>query len=298
MIQPFDEPPLLPAWSDQPHVLEDAVNNYTPQVRSSDILSGILASSLLLDGREGTRAVLAIGDAETGTGLSPDLWAALEGVEPVVYSVHVGADGQPAETRDLMQSWAAGNGGVYDYPTTHAAMERAFERMSTHLRRPSAYSLTAASSFVDRRPATFTVTAPAGEPLGLEAGAAIALILDTSGSMNKKLAGKKRIDIAKDSMRKLIKTGLAEGVPVSLRIFGGEARGTRCETQRILDLGPLDRAATTKLVKRIKMRKSTATPIAAPFRTQLKASLVERAAPVYWDGAIRQLVATEPAVLD
>ena len=46
-------------------------------------------------------------------------------------------------------------------PTTHAEMERAFERMSTHLRRPSAYALTATSAFVDRTPVLET-------PLDLE----------------------------------------------------------------------------------------------------------------------------------
>lgn len=55
---------------------------------------------------------------------------------------------------------------------------------------------------------------------------------------------------------------------------------------------------TCELHWRLRAFGGTATPIAAPFRKQLKASLVERAAPVYWDGAIRRLVATEPAVLD
>ncbi|MDH4077373.1 MAG: class II aldolase/adducin family protein [Acidimicrobiia bacterium] len=38
--------------------------------------------------------------------------------------------------------------------------------------------------------------------------------------------------------------------------------------------------------------------IAPAFQRQLKASLVERAASVYWDGAVRQLLAREPEVLD
>lgn len=42
---------------------------------------------------------------------------------------------------------------------------------------------------------------------------------------------------------------------------------------------------------------SGAAPIAPVYQRQLRASLVERAADVYWDGAIRQLVAAEPAVL-
>ncbi len=38
-------------------------------------------------------------------------------------------------------------------------------------------------------------------------------------------------------------------------------------------------------------------PIAPTHQKQLKASLVERAAPVYWDGVVRQLVSAEPEVL-
>ena len=38
-------------------------------------------------------------------------------------------------------------------------------------------------------------------------------------------------------------------------------------------------------------------PIAATDQKQLKASLVERAAPVYWNGVVRTLVASEPDVM-
>ena len=40
-----------------------------------------------------------------------------------------------------------------------------------------------------------------------------------------------------------------------------------------------------------------ALPIAATAQLQLKRTLVERAAPVYWNGAVRQLLAVEPEVL-
>jgi ribulose-5-phosphate 4-epimerase/fuculose-1-phosphate aldolase len=43
---------------------------------------------------------------------------------------------------------------------------------------------------------------------------------------------------------------------------------------------------------------ATPIPIAANAQRQLKASLNERAAPVYWSGAVRQLLAVEPEVLD
>lgn len=42
---------------------------------------------------------------------------------------------------------------------------------------------------------------------------------------------------------------------------------------------------------------TTAIPIAERHQRQLKASLIERAAPVYWHGAVRQLLRDEPEVL-
>ena len=38
-------------------------------------------------------------------------------------------------------------------------------------------------------------------------------------------------------------------------------------------------------------------PIAPSYQKQMKTALIERAAPVYWNGAVRQLVAAEPDVL-
>lgn len=55
---------------------------------------------------------------------------------------------------------------------------------------------------------------------------------------------------------------------------------------------------TCMLHHRVRALGGTAAPIAASARRQLKASLVERAAPVYWHGAVRQLLAIEPEVLD
>jgi ribulose-5-phosphate 4-epimerase/fuculose-1-phosphate aldolase len=38
-------------------------------------------------------------------------------------------------------------------------------------------------------------------------------------------------------------------------------------------------------------------PIAGSYQKQMKTALIDRAAPVYWNGAVRQLVAAEPEVL-
>ena len=167
-----------------------------------------------------------------------------------------------------MQDWAAAGGGHYSYPTTHGEMDRAFERMATWLRRPAAYSLRYET--LDVRPASLAVM-PSGEPGGgttaaaLAPGVGVEIILDTSGSMLKKLGGKRRIDIAKASLRTLLSESLAEGVPVAIRTFGGPGprKVAKCATSLPLPLSPLDRDSALGTVKRIKAEKKTGTPIAA-----------------------------------
>jgi len=264
-IVPFDRAPLLDAWSDQPIQLENAVNNFVPANESSNVEVGLLASAKLLAGRDGTRAILVTADAETGSlSMANEVWAAFDEVQPIVYTVHVGASSRPEETRNMMRAWADSAGGVYSYPTTHAEMDRSFERMSTRLRRPATYGLIASTSAVNRDPATLSVVAPAA----LAPGVAVGIILDTSGSMRKGLDGVRRIDIAKASLRQLVSDGLAEGVPVALRTFGGpdRSKAARCETSLSQPLEPLDRASTLKLIKKLQADKKTKTPIGAALR--------------------------------
>lgn len=52
-----------------------------------------------------------------------------------------------------------------------------------------------------------------------------------------------------------------------------------------------------ELAWRVRSMAADPVPIAPALQKQLKASLVERAATVYWNGAVRQLVALEPEVL-
>jgi len=269
MIVPFDRAPLLREWTDQPLLLAAAVNGFVPEGESSNVERGLQRGALELQSQEGVRAILVIGDAETGTlHEAPMVWSAFEKVRPIVYTVHVGANHFPVQTRNLMRPWAASNGGVYTYPTTHAETERSFERMSTRLRRPSLYTIEAAAPFIDRTPAELRVSAPDGQAAALAPGVGVGLILDTSGSMRSKLDGKQRIAIAKASLLQLVRGGLSEGVPVAIRTFGGggKSKAARCETTLSLPLGPLDAAKASKLVKSLKAIKKTKTPIADGIR--------------------------------
>ena len=268
-VVPFEEPALLPDWEDDPHVLQGAFENHVPQGSgSSGAEAALVDASNRLANREGARAVLLVTDGETSTfEQTPELWQTLGTIRPTIFSVHIGALVEPLASRQRMQDWAAAGGGHYSYPTTHGEMGRVFERMATWLRRPAAYTLTYET--MDIRPAQLAVV-PASDgsgagPATLAPGLGIEIILDTSGSMRKKLKGKRRIDIAKASLRTLISESLAEDVPVALRTFGmtGSGRAAKCGTTLDLPLTPLDRASALKTVKKLTARKKTATPIAA-----------------------------------
>jgi hypothetical protein len=58
-----------------------------------------------------------------------------------------------------------------------------------------------------------------------------------------KLAGERRIDIAKASLRELLGEALADDVPIALRTFGGKGKKAkaRCQTRLTLPLQPLER---------------------------------------------------------
>ncbi|MFV2065174.1 MAG: hypothetical protein ACC726_16915, partial [Chloroflexota bacterium] len=265
-LLPFEEPALLDGWQDDPYVLGAAFDRYvSPGQGSSGAEAALIDASELLAEREGGRAILLVTDAETSTaGRTPELWDQLARVRPIIFSVHIGALREPLRSRQLMQDWAASGGGYYSYPTTAGEMDRAFDRMATWLRRPADYTLSYET--LNLGPSTLGVRAPAsGGVAGLAPGVGIEIILDTSGSMLDKLGGKRRIDIARESLRSLVGEALAEDVPVALRTFGGKGKkkAARCQTRLSSSLAPLDRADMLRLIDKLRAKKKTRTPIAA-----------------------------------
>jgi len=288
-IVPFEEAPLLPEWEDDAYVLQDAVNRHGFEGGSSGAEAGLISSSDLLMEREGARAVLLVTDAETSTHQrSSELWERLERVRPIIFSVHVGAQTRAVEARHLMQDWAASGGGHYVYPTTHGEMDRAFDRMATWLRRPADYSVSYTTTTL--APSSLAVRAATGAGASsLAPGVAVEIILDTSGSMNKKLAGRPRIDIARDSLETLIGEPLADGVPVAVRVFGGKGKKNkaRCQTRLVQPLQPLDRGTMLDLIGELGAGRKTKTPIAAALKavaTDLAAVTGPRSVVLVTDG--------------
>lgn len=257
---PFEEPNLLQGFSDQAYLVRSALDAWSTQGGSSYLEASIRRAAGELEMRDGTRAVLAVGDAVGGgfaAGLPLD---DLGRVRPIIFPVHVGATDDPAVSTHIMQDLATTTGGHYQYATSLAEMERQFDRMATWLRRPATYELSYATSLVEYPPGSIAVVPAEGAQVRI-GGVAVALVLDTSGSMLKKLGKSTRIAVAKRSLRQLIEGSLPEDLPVALRTFEPGRRS--CGTRLAVPLGPLDRADMVDRIRRLKIDKGTKTPLAA-----------------------------------
>ncbi|CAN5835848.1 hypothetical protein BH23CHL8_BH23CHL8_11730 [soil metagenome] len=281
LVMPFEEPPLLEHWSDDAWEIESAVAGVAQVRGSSGAESSILAALRELMSRPGAKAILVVTDAETlSFQMGGEMWKLLDEVRPVIFSVHVAGGGAPILSTDLMQDWAQAWGGHYEYAASHGQIDRAFDRLATWLRRPAGYSVSRRTSFVSREPGSLSVTAPVGaEGAGAViagTGVAVEILLDTSGSMRERLEGRRRIDVAKDVLDRLINGTLPPGMPTALRIFKPGRRS--CDSELLAPLAPLDRDAMSALVEGLRINRRTRTPLAATLE-QVAADLAANDGP-------------------
>jgi len=262
LIIPFDGGPLLDEWTDDPVALQQAVASETLfPAGSSAAEKAILAALDEVDQRPGIRALVVLTDAETDSrSLAPDVWAAFERVRPLVFTIHTGELSDPALTTPLMQDWAASSAGVYQLAASHRDIERTFQRLAAWLRRPAGYTLTATAAAIPKEPGTLSVTA-ATRRAGTVGGVTIELVLDTSGSMLKKLGRSRRIDVAERVLTRLVTETLPPGLPVMLRTFVALPRS--CATTLAVPLGPLEPATMAARIAALKVAGSTRTPLGA-----------------------------------
>ena len=269
LVMPFGDRPLLDHWSDDPFEIESAVAGAGQPSGTSAAETSIMAAAKELGERPGARAILVVTDAETSSYANgADLWAVLDDVRPIIFTVHAAGGNYPSLTNSLMHDWAASWGGHYEYASSHAQIDRAFDRLATWLRRPAGYDVRFATRYVSHEPGSLSVVSSGGSDgagsLVAGSGVAVEILLDTSGSMLKKTEGGRRIDVAKDVLTRLVTDVLPPGVPTALRIFKPGKKS--CASQLLAPLGPLDPAVMTDLVGGLKIDKGTPTPIAATLQ--------------------------------
>ncbi len=90
---------------------------------------------------------------------------------------------------------------------------------------------------------------------------AVEVILDASGSMLKRQGGKRRIDIAKATLTKLLSETIPAGTKFAMRVFGHKEADS-CRTDLEIPLAPLDPAKAVGVVAGIEAKNLAKTPIA------------------------------------
>jgi hypothetical protein len=258
---PFGGNVLLEDWYGDPYIMQTILNDYPRKENSSEAERTLHTAAEALAPRAGTKAVVMVTDAATSR--HAPVWDEFQRVQPRVFGLAVGSQGafgrNPVLEQDLMQDWSRVNGGHYSYLLNEGEMEVAFDRAVTMLRRPAGYTVEVASTFREAPgPGSLKVVAKDGASAS---GGAVELILDASGSMLKRLDGKRRIVIAKEVLSEAVQEYIPAGTPVALRVFGHKEPNS-CRTDLEMSLAPLDPAKASKTIQAVNAMNLAKTPIA------------------------------------
>ena len=268
-FMPFDRSAMLPDFSDQPGILKQALAK-DPRESSTSGLEGTAITALRnLSTRRGTRALLLVTDAASSTTeATTDLWKMIEQTRPRIFAAHAGSFDDPLREKQTMQDLSLASGGHYASSRSQPELDVSFDRVAAWLRRPAGYTLLAKAGKAAPPEPGRLVVASAATPVNSEAAPSekreggLEIVLDASGSMLKHMDGRRRIEIARASLAKLVKDHLKPDDRVALRVFGHDKPGS-CETTLVQPLGPLDPDAMTATVNGIVPQNLAKTPIAA-----------------------------------
>lgn len=255
---------LLSNFSDRPKEVQTTLNNFDRKCDSSEAEEALTISSQALSQQEGIKGIILITDADGGRHTS--LWSSLKAVNPKVFSIRVASTYDSKTFEGLMQSWSRVNNGTYTVVQNATEMTKAIEQATHILKRPVHYNLQLQSEYV-RPLGDGSLTVISQKPKSVqkkrvEKGFGIELILDASGSMLKRIKGKRRIEIAKDVLIKAVQEIIPPKTQVALRVFGHK-KADSCRTDLEMRLQSLDVKKSSKIIKRIKAKNLAKTPIAA-----------------------------------
>jgi len=262
-LLPFGGVLLSKDWYGEPYILQTILNDYPRKDNSSAAERTLARASKALAPRAGTKAIVMVTDAATNI-YSP-VWQEFQTVQPRIFGLGVGSEGalgrNPVREQDLMQDWSRVNGGHYSTLQSEGEMEIAFDRAVTMLRRPAAYTLVASLEYREAPGPGGLQVKSSGNGSDGSPGAAIELILDASGSMLKRLDGKRRIAIAKEVLAEAVSKHIPAGTPVALRVFGHKEPNA-CRSDLEVPLAPLKAASMLKAIDSVQAMNLAKTPIA------------------------------------
>lgn len=104
----------------------------------------------------------------------------------------------------------------------------------------------------------FVVVTP---PAASSTDNAVEIIFDASGSMLQKIGGKRRIEIARETLTRLTSQIIPAGTPFAMRVFGREVNS--CQTDLFIPVNPLNAATVAGQIAKLDAKNGAKTPIGA-----------------------------------
>jgi VWFA-related protein len=204
----------------------------------------------LLSTTAGNRAIIVLSDGEDSLSKmeAPHFWEMLQregvrlytiglGVALKGFATRVGSTGQ----RFMGHASYVTNGRTF-FARDTSELKALYDRIAGELRAVSRYSITPRVSAALGK---LTVSATGERIASVAAPARVQLVLDASGSMNRRIGNKRMIDAAKDVLTSVVKA-MPDDVHVGLRVYGHRIKEKQkgdCEdSQQVQPIGRLDRA--------------------------------------------------------
>jgi hypothetical protein len=240
---------ITPEFLNDPAKLREAAKTKFTTKHSTALFDAMTTGIKLLDGIAGNRAIVLFTDgADTSSKLDhPGLWRMLEQNRIRFYNIGLGAG---------MKRYSTATGTYSERVLTHAALATNgryfstenpdelkvfYQQIANELRTKSTYYLRATPG-TGRGSLRVTTT---GEPFAaVSAAPEVEIILDCSGSMKDRINGRRKIDIAREALSKVVRD-LPNDLRLALRLYGhrlqpGE-KGDCQDTELVFPFGKVDK---------------------------------------------------------
>lgn len=269
-VQPSERLALI-AFNNNLHVLTDGFTNDKAKLLAavSDEFKAEMATRLydavekgikLLSGTSGAGAMVVMTDGvDMGSRLKyPQFWELLDTNPVRMFAIGLGSElkvNNPKEGLSgsrLLRHMAMASGGRFIYVPNVDQLVDVYKQVAQELMSGTTYYLQPTWTF---KPGTLLVKTQGERIAQIAVPPRIELVLDGSGSMNRRIGGKSRMEIAKQVLVELIEQ-MPPDVEVALRIYGHRIREGRpgdCQdTELVYPFGKLNKAKLISQIKEVK----------------------------------------------
>lgn len=285
-VQPSERLALI-AFNNNLHVLTDgftgdkaklleAVSGEFKAEMATRLYDAVDKGVKMLSNARGAGAMVVMTDGvDMGSTVKyPQFWEVLDNNPVRMFTIGLGSELKVNDPKAvlsgarLLRHMALASGGRFIYVPNVDQLVSVYNQVAQELMSGTTYLLQPTWTF---KPGTLLVKTEGERIAQIAVPPRIELVLDGSGSMNRRIGGKSRMEIAKQVLVELIEQ-MPPDVEVALRVYGHRIREGRpgdCQdTELVYPFGKLDKA---KLIVKIKAVKPLGTtPIAYSLRQTVK----------------------------